>query len=254
MGGAIEPEADWFDGFFEASWLDEIALHMPAERTERQVAFLLERLDGAPGRRLLDLACGHGRIAVPLARAGWHVTGLDLSEGSLALARGASESEGLEIEWIRGDMRQPPPGPFDAVVNIWTAFGYFEEESENQRVLDAAADSLVPGGLFLIDTINLLNLAGRFRERLWEWTETGAVFLQEHQFDVLAGRSRARWTFLREDGSRSELVHSVRAYTPHELAVMLEAAGLEIAGAWGDFDGAELGFDSRRLILLGRKA
>jgi SAM-dependent methyltransferase len=251
---AIEPTADWFDGFFEASYLDEIALQVPPERTERQVAFLLERLAAAPGRRLLDLACGHGRIALPFARAGWQVTGLDLSETSLALAREASEKEGLQIDWIRGDMRQPPPGPFDAAMNIFTAFGYFEDEAENQRVLDAVAASLVPGGLFLIDTLNLLNLAGRWVERLWERIDTGTVFLQEHQFDMLAGRSLARWTFVREDGSRTELLHSVRVYTPHELAVMLDQAGLEIAGSWGDFEGGELGFDLPRVILLARKA
>jgi 2-polyprenyl-3-methyl-5-hydroxy-6-metoxy-1,4-benzoquinol methylase len=250
---AIEPAADWFDGFFEGSWLDEIALHAPAERTEQQVAFLLDQFDDAPGRRLLDLACGHGRIALPLARAGWQVTGLDLSERSLALAREAAESEGLQIDWAHGDMREPPPGPFDAVVNVFTSFGYFEDEAENQRVLDAVAAALVPEGLFLIDTLNLLGLVKRYRERSWEWTETGAIFLQEHQFDVLAGRNLARWTFVREDGSRSEILHSVRTYTPHELAVMLEQAGLEITGSWGDFEGGQLGFDSPRVIVLARK-
>ena len=90
----IEAAPDWYDGWFEREWLDEIALQAPAERTELQVAFLLERLEAAPGRRMLDLACGHGRISLPLARAGWRVTGLDLSERSLALAREASERRG----------------------------------------------------------------------------------------------------------------------------------------------------------------
>ena len=65
--------------------------------------------------------------------------------------------------------------------------------------------------------------------------------------------ARIAFTFVREDGSRSELVHSVRTYTPHELAVMLVQAGLQVAGAWGDFEGAELTLDSWRLILLGQK-
>jgi SAM-dependent methyltransferase len=154
---------------------------------------------------------------------------------------------------VHGDMREPPRGPFDAVVNVFTAFGYFEDEAENQKVLDAVAGALAPGGLFLIDTINLLNLAGRYRERSWERTESGAIFLQEHEFDALAGRNRARWTFVREDGSSQEIVHTVRTYTPHELAVMLDRAGLELTGSWGDFEDGELGFESTRIILLGRK-
>jgi 2-polyprenyl-3-methyl-5-hydroxy-6-metoxy-1,4-benzoquinol methylase len=251
--GSIEVPANWYDGSFEGVYLDDVALHISQERTDGEVAFLLERLEAAPGKRVLDLACGHGRISLSLARAGWRVTGLDLSERSLGLAREAAKRDGLDIEWVHGDMREPPPGPFDAVVNIFTAFGYFEEEVENQRVLDAVARALVPGGLFLIDTINLLNLAGRYVDRAWERTESGAIFLQEHEFDALAGRSRSRWTFVREDGSSQEIVHTLRTYTPHELAMMLEQAGLEIAGSWGDFDGAKLGFEGRRIILLARK-
>lgn len=251
--GSIDAPADWYDGFFERVWLDEIALHAPAERTELQVGFVLERLEGASGRRLLDLACGHGRISLPLARAGWQVTGLDLSPRSLELAREAAEREGLAVEWVQGDMREPPPGPFDAAISVFTSFGYFDDEAENQRVLDAVAGALAPGGLFLIDTINLLNLAKRYRERSWEWTESGAIFLQEHEFDVLAGRNRARWTFVRDEGTREEIVHTVRTYTPHELAVMLNEAGLDVIGSFGDFEGGELDFDSPRIILLARK-
>jgi hypothetical protein len=58
---------------------------------------------------------------------------------------------------------------------------------------------------------------------------------------------------VRDDGSRRELVHSVRVYTPHELALMLERAGLEVAGSWGDFEGGDLTLTSWRLILLGRR-
>ena len=251
--GSIEAPADWFDGFFEGAWLDDIALHAPTDRTELQVSFLLDRLEGAPGRRVLDLACGHGRISLPLARAGWDVTGIDLSERSLAVARAAAEQAGLRIDFVHGDMRNPPAGPFDAVVNLYTSFGYFEAESENQKVLNAVAGSLAPGGLFLIDTINMLGLANRFQERRWETLETGALFLEEHDLDLLAGRNRARWMFVRDDGTRTELVHSVRVYTPHELALMLERARLEVAGSWGDFEAGDLTLTSRRLILLGRK-
>jgi 2-polyprenyl-3-methyl-5-hydroxy-6-metoxy-1,4-benzoquinol methylase len=250
---SIDAPADWYDGFFEETWLDEVALHVPAEKTEQQVAFVLERLEEAPGRRLLDLACGHGRISLPLARAGWQVTGLDLSTPSLQIAREASDREGLELEWVRGDMRDPPPGPFDAAVSMWTAFGYFEDDADNQRVLDAVAEALAPGGLLLVDVVNLLALARRFRDRSWERREEGTIFLQEHEYDILTGRNRARWTFIRGDGETSELVHSVRTYAPHELAAMLGRAGLEVAGAWGDFEGGELSLDSWRLILLGRR-
>jgi SAM-dependent methyltransferase len=245
--------ADWYDGFFEGDWLDQIALHADPERTQEQVGFIVEKLALEPGARVLDLACGHGRITVELGRRGYRLTGLDLSPRSLELARRAAAEEALDVEWVEADMREIPPGStFDAIVNVFTSFGYFEDEQENQRVLDGVARALAPGGRFLIDVVNLLGLGRRYRDRMWEERE-GVVWLQEHDYDFLAGRNRAVWTFVRPDGTRSELVHSLRAYAPHELAAMLGRAGLEVEGAWGGFDGSELSFDSWRLILLARK-
>jgi SAM-dependent methyltransferase len=142
---------------------------------------------------------------------------------------------------------------FDAVINMWTSFGYFEEEGENQRVLDAVSRALRPGGRFLIDVLNPTGLAARYQSRMWEELDSGAAFLQQHEFDALAGRNRARWIFVRDDGSRSELVHSVRVYAPWELARMLEEAGLNVVQGWGDFEGAGLELTSRRLILRADK-
>jgi SAM-dependent methyltransferase len=253
MSPSVDAPDAWYDGFFEGDWLDQIALHTDPERTQEQVEFIVEKLALEPGVRVLDLACGHGRITLALARRGYRMTGLDLSARSLDLAREAAAREGLEVEWVHADMREITPGAmFDAIVNVFTSFGYFQEEAENQRVLEGVARALAPGGRFLIDVVNLLGLARRYRERGWEERE-GVVWLQEHDYEILAGRNRAVWTFVRPDGTRSELVHSLRTYAPHELAAMLGRAGLEVEGAWGGFDGSELSFDSWRLILLARK-
>jgi SAM-dependent methyltransferase len=250
---SFEVAADWYDGFFEREWLDDVALHADSERTAQQVEFLVERLALPEGARVLDLACGHGRITLELARRGYRMTGLDLSPRSLELAREAAERDGLEVDWVEADMREIPAGSaFDAVVSVFTSFGYFEQERENQRVLDGVERALLPGGLLLIDVVNLLGLARRYQPRRWD-EEHGVVFLEEAEFDVLRGRNRARWTFVRPDGKRSELVHSLRTYAPHELVAMLERAGLELEGSWGGFDGSELSMESWRLILLARK-
>lgn len=247
-------DQNWYHGFFEQEWLDEIALHAPDERTQKEVDFVLEQLELEPGARILDLACGHGRHTLELARRGFRMTGVDLSPRSLELARAAAEREHAEIEFIERDMRDIDfESQFDAVINLFTAFGYFEEEEENQRVLDGVARALVPGGRFLIDTLNLLGLARRFQKRMWEEHE-GTPMLMEHEFDFLRGRNEATWTFIKQDGTRTELRHSLRTYAPHELATMLTRAGLEITGSWGSFDGDELSFGSWRLILRARKA
>jgi SAM-dependent methyltransferase len=255
VGERFDVPSDWYETFFEHEWLDELALRASPERAQQQVEFIVERLELAPGARILDLACGHGRISLDLARRGFHVTGLDLSPRSLELARRAADEQGLEIEWVHADMREIPPGAhFDAIVSVFTSFGYFEDDRENERVLAGVARALVPGGRFLIDVVNLLSLARRWESTMWEELETGVLFLQAHSYDVLAGRNRAVWTFVRPDGRRSEIAHSVRAYAPHELAALLRRAGLDVVAGWGGFDGSELSIrDGWRTVLLAEK-
>jgi cyclopropane fatty-acyl-phospholipid synthase-like methyltransferase len=89
----VNADPNWFDGFFEQEWLDEIALHLPDERTQSQVDFVVERLGLEPGARVLDVACGHGRHSLELARRAFRVTGVDLSPRSLELAREAAQAE-----------------------------------------------------------------------------------------------------------------------------------------------------------------
>jgi 2-polyprenyl-3-methyl-5-hydroxy-6-metoxy-1,4-benzoquinol methylase len=247
--------SDWYDGFFEEEWLDEIALHVPEERTSKEVDFVLDRLDLDPGARVLDVACGHGRHSLELARRGFDVTGVDLSRRSIALARQAAEREGLTATFVERDARELDfDGEFDAAINLFTSvIGYFAEEAENQRVVDGVARALRREGSFLVDTINLLSLARGFQELHWDEYEAGTIMVERREFDFASGRSRASWMFVRPDGSRRTLRHSLRVYAPHELIAMFDAAGLDVAGSWGNFDGDSLSFDAWRTILHGVK-
>jgi SAM-dependent methyltransferase len=254
MIGPVDIDPLWYGEFFEGDWLDLLAPRAPAERTAQEVDFVVEKLGLEPGGRVLDVACGHGRHSLELARRGMRVSGVDLSPRSLAIAREAAAAEGLEVDFRELDMRELNyEGEFDAALNLFTAFGYFEEEAENQRVLDGVARALRPGGAFLIDVINPVALFSYYSEASWEELDDGVLFLQQHEYDSLAGRNLAVWTFIRPDGRRSEIRHSLRMYTPVELRLLLEAAGLSVEGAWGGFDGQELCRDSRRLILRATK-
>ena len=247
--------SDWFDGYFEEEWLDEIALHIPEERTRAEVDFVLERLELEPGARVLDVACGHGRHSLELARRGFRVTGVDLSPRSIALARDAAASERLDATFVERDARELDfDAEFDAAINLFTSvIGYFDEDAENQRVVDAVAGALQHNGSFLVDTINLLSLARGFQELHWEEFDSGTLMLERREFDFATGRSDAAWTFVRGDGGRKTIRHSLRVYAPHELIAMFDAARLDVVGSWGSFDGDELSFDAWRTILHGVK-
>jgi 2-polyprenyl-3-methyl-5-hydroxy-6-metoxy-1,4-benzoquinol methylase len=251
----VSADPNWFDGFFEEEWLDEIALHLPDEGTQSQVDFVVERLGLEPGARVLDVACGHGRHSLELARRGFRVTGVDLSPRSLELAREAAKGESLDIEFVEHDARELDfDAEFDAAINLFTSvIGYFEDDADTQKVLNAVARALVPGGSFFVDTVNAFALGRRYQEATWDKLESGGVMLHRSSFDLLKGRNEVTWTFIRADGSRSELTRSLRIYAPPELARMFDAAGLTVVGSWGGFDGQELGFDTWRLILRGDK-
>lgn len=251
MTQPVDPR--WYESFFGEDWL-ALATAVPEERTRAQVDFVLEALAPKPDAAVLDLACGHGRHAIELARRGYRVTGIDISQPSLVVARERAGAAGVEVLFTDSDMRRIPfQDYFDAVINMYTAFGYLESDAEDQKVLDAVARALVPGGAFLIDTINPGGLAKTFTPRSWEALADGTLLLEDRTFDAASGRSLATWTFIHPDGSRSSQAHTLRCYTLVELAAMLGRAGLAVERAWGDFDGSECGIASRRLIVLARK-
>ena len=247
-----EARPRWYESLFGRDWL-EVALDRPAARTEEELAFIIDALELRPGERLLDLACGHGRISIPLAERGLRVTGLDLSEPSLELARENAAAAGVDVELVHGDMRELPwEAEFDVVVNVFSSFGYFDDDAEDERVLGQVARALTPGGRFLLDTVNVLALARRYQRRLWQEHGDG-VMTMEHDFDLIRGRQRTNWTIIRADGSRAHLDHDLRAYAPWELVAMVERAGLSFERAYGGFDGSDPSLDGWRFILVARR-
>ncbi|MGI8946027.1 MAG: SAM-dependent methyltransferase [Thermoleophilaceae bacterium] len=253
--GEGTPEVDprWYETFFEGDWLT-LAVDHDAELTLAEVRFILEKLEPPAGGRVLDLACGHGRHAIELAAEGFRVTGLDISEPALAVARKHAAARGAELELLALDMRElDREGAFDAVYNVSSAFGYHPDEQEDLAVLEGVARALVPGGRFLIDTMNGLWLARNFEPRARRKLNDGTVVSEQRHFDAVAGRSSATWRLRRPDGSTNELQHSMRIYTCPELHSLLRQAGLEPDGVWGGVDGSPYGLDRRRMIVRARR-
>jgi len=118
-------EKPWYELYFGEDYLDIHKADLPDELTQAQVAGIVSLLDLKPGARILDLACGHGRHSIPLAKLGFDVTGYDLSEVFLDRARADASRQDASVRWIRGDMRELPfEAEFDAVINIFTAMHY----------------------------------------------------------------------------------------------------------------------------------
>jgi SAM-dependent methyltransferase len=244
----------WYVSYFNEEYFQIYGSMLSEERTAREVEGILKLLDLPHGSRILDLACGHGRHAVPLAERGYAVTGQDLSEVFLDRAKADAQARGVQVNWVHGDMREIPfVDEFDAIINIFSSFGYFENDADDQQVLHQVHKALRPGGRLLLDLMHRDAMVRGFQPFDVSRRDDGLVVTEERSFDQLAGRTTVRVTLFYPDGRRTESGHVVRNYTPTELIGMFGRSALEVQATYGGLDGSLLTLDSRRFVGMARK-
>ncbi len=243
----------WYESFFDEDYLCEYAALLTPERTENEVEAVIG-LVGPPPLRILDLCCGHGRHAIELAARGYEVCGQDLSAVFLAKAEADAQARGAQMELRRGDMRRiEHEPPFDAVLNLFTAFGYFDDDAQEMRVLREVHRVLRPGGVFVLDVVNRDAIMRKFLPKSWDRLEDGSWLLCERVFDPVRGACTDHRTRVMPDGSTRERETVCRLFTPTELRRMLREAGLEPTVVQGGLGGGEITMDSSRTTLVARK-
>jgi len=204
------------------------------------------------GARILDMPCGPGRHSIELARRGYEVTGVDRTAGYLARARERAAEAGVRLELVEEDMRAfRREGQFDVAINLFSSFGYFSEE-ENQQMAENIMASLAPGGAFVLEMAAKEVLAGGFWPRRWH--PVGDGFLLEHT-EVIDdwARMKNRWVLIEEDGSRYEAHFQHRLYSGAELRRVLEDAGAVSVELYGNLEGAPYDQDAERLVAVAFK-
>ena len=245
-------ERPWYSDFFDDDYLRIFLPVLPDERTAAEVNAVVELLGLEPGAALLDLCCGQGRHAVPLAQLGYRVTGLDRSRRLLDLAAG----RGQRVSLVQADMRRLPfaDASFAAVLNLFNAFGYLEDDDQDELVLHEVARVLAPGGRFLQELANREALVRGWHDSEVVRTDGGLVVLQERTLDLRASRELTSYTLLHPDGRRTSLAHAIRLYSLTELEAMLGRAGLALLAVYGDLDGGLLELDSSFVVTLSGRA
>jgi SAM-dependent methyltransferase len=205
------------------------------------------------GPRILDLCCGFGRVSLELARRGFLVTGVDITESYLDCARGDAASENLNIEFIHEDIRRyKKPGAFDTAVNLYISFGYFEDSADDLLAATNACDSLRPGGAFIIETLGKEIAVRDFVEAEW-FERAGLTVLTAYAPVDSWTRLENRWILFRGDGTRIEKTFTQRLYAASELRALLLEAGFASVEIYGDWDESPYDERARSLIAVGRK-
>jgi ubiquinone/menaquinone biosynthesis C-methylase UbiE len=243
---------NWWETFFTGLTVDFWRAVMTPEMTKAEADFFEKRLDVRPGGRLLDVPCGDGRLALELARRGYRVTGVDISEDFLAAARDSAERAGLSIEWRRSDMRDLPwETEFDGAFCGGSSFGFLGDEGDLD-FLTAVFRSLEPGARFAMDGLKAAEvLLPQFRER--HEMEIGDIrFSAVNVYDHRTGSTENAYTLTRGGRTETRLARH-RIYTYREIVSMLERAGFERIQGFGSLEGEPFRLGRARLLVIGSR-
>jgi SAM-dependent methyltransferase len=245
----------WYESFFGQDYLDVYNYQFTEERATKETDFAAKALALRSGERVLDLCCGQGRHSVLLAAKGFEVTALDLSEQYLRMTEMLAQDRNAGLKTVHADMRDIPfEAHFDAIVNMFSSFGYLESESEDARVLASIHRALKPGGRVLLDLLNRDWVVSNYIQNDWHRDADGTVYLEHREFDLPTSRNHVTFTAISRDGEIREIGgHHIRLYTLREVLGMLEAAGLTYDGVYGGFEGEDFGIDTRRMIVIAHR-
>jgi SAM-dependent methyltransferase len=219
-----------------------------------EVEKLVSLLQLKSGACVLDLGCGTGRHSLELARRGFQVVGIDRTAMFLKEARTRAAAEKLKVQFMEADMRTfVSPDKFDAIVNLFTSFGYFEDPEDDRRVLKNVLGSLKPGGKFLLDVIGKEVFARMIPFREHEWIEDNGVFyLQETKPIDNWRRIKGRWIRFKNN-EKKEFTITQQLYSGSELFSLLCEAGFKTVNLFGELTGLPYDQTARRLIALAIK-
>ena len=218
----------------------------------KMTSYIIRKLGLKAGDSFLDCPCGNGRISIPLAKKGIKVSGVDITRSYLDKLSQGNKKLKLPVKIIEMDMRRINfDSQFDAAGNIWTSFGYFDKESDNQLVLNKLYKALKPGGKMLLHVLN----------RDWiikHYTPYGLLELgdlkvvDKRRFDCKTSINISQWHFFKS-GHEEVYESRIRMYSWHELYNMMQRAGFQDVQGYGSMNDDQIDFNSQNLFVIGTK-
>lgn len=239
---------NWYKSWFNTHYYHLLYRDRDENEAKRFIENLVTYLKIPAGSLILDLACGKGRHSVQLNELGFIVTGLDLSEKSI-LSLKQKESETLTF--VIGDMRKPyRTGHFDHVFNLFTSFGYFHDDHENNEVIESISKTLKKGGIAVIDYLNAhttrTDIPSSEKKRI-----EGLEFAIE-KFEL--NNSVVKKIDFLDEGELKSYSESVKLYDLKDFERFAKNAGMKVISIFGDYDLNEFELiSSQRLIMILQK-
>ncbi len=259
--GGDDVYSDWTTKFFGGLAV-EFWVRVAPEPSETEIDFLEEvfgarhdpgsqRAAGGPAGEppaLLDIACGSGRYTIPLAARGYRMTGIDISNDFIDVAR----QRDANVDWHRGDIRELPwSDQFDGALCFGNSFGYFPRV-ETREFLRGVARALKPGAPFVLETSATAEslLPTLQRERRIE--AGGIVFSSINRYDAMESRLDIDYT-IESNGLLEMKAATTFLFTTGEVAQMFVDAGFELEGLYASSARDEFAVGSPRAIFVGHR-
>lgn len=241
----------WFEEWFESDEYLTVYGHRNSEEAEILVSFILSKVNLPSSAKVLDLGCGAGRHALLLAKKGFAVTGVDQSAKLLSVAEDEAKKNGLHATLIREDIRTVHfSEKFNLILNVFTSFGYFENDEDNFSIFGNVESLLADDGIFVFDFLNAENV----KENLVPFSRTEIDGVLIEQSRKIEANNVVKNITLVQDGTVKKFRESVRLYAKQDLVEAMSKNNLSVEMIFGSYSGEP--FDvksSSRLILLCKK-
>ena len=240
----IKNSENWFSTWFDTPYYHILYKNRNDEEAQAFMDNITHYLNMPENGTILDLACGKGRHSIYLNKLGYQVTGVDLSENSIAIAKEFS-NETLQFE--THDMREPMNETFDAVFNLFTSFGYFDTHEDNIKTLKAIKESINEYGFGVIDFFNvdyiIENLVAEETKEI-----DGITFNIKRSVENKKIIKEIRFE---DKGESFFYTEKVSAFTLEDFEAMMEEAGIYLLEIFGDYKLRKFyKSQSERLIMI----
>lgn len=219
---------NWFASWFDTPYYHILYKDRNHEEAQQFMDNLTNYLNLPEDAKILDLACGKGRHSIYLSELGYDVTGADLSENSIAEA---SAHANEKLHFTVHDMREPFNEKFDAIFNLFTSFGYFDNEEDNLKALKAIHDSLSEYGFAVIDFMNVNQVIKNLVPEEVKIVDGITFNIKRYVKDNYIYKE----IDFEDKGEQFHFTEKVKALTLQDFKQIMEEAGIYLLDIFGDY-------------------
>jgi len=244
----IKIEKKWFEQWFDSPYYHLLYKNRDEVEAEKFIKNLIAFLQPPSGSIMLDVACGKGRHSIYLNKLGYNVDGFDLAENSIIVAK---KQEAKNLKFYVNDIRKPLKiNHYNYAFNLFTSFGYFEDETDNLLAIYAISESLKTDGILVLDFMNVTKVVNNLQEKETKIINDNTFLIKRSFFNNFIIKD----IDINDKGITHHFQEKVKAITLADFRTYFNAANLKIEAIFGNYNLTS--FDEKisdRLIVIAKK-